>query len=143
MIAPDHDRRLELSVPHHLVEREAEQVPLLVTEPADPARQALEVNALPRCVQPSMQPFLLRKQLLGLGVGPVDVFRITGQRGPAEGSDALAEQRADVQRHEPLEIERVRDAGVLRHGADVVAVIEGRDSRLVEAEHCPYLSRHG
>ena len=57
-------------------------------------------------------------------VGRVDVGRIARERRPAERALALAEERPDVFGHEAGDIERVRDAAVLRLGADVVAVVE-------------------
>jgi hypothetical protein len=44
MVAADHDRRLELAAPHHLVEGEAGEVALPQPEPADARGQALEVD---------------------------------------------------------------------------------------------------
>ena len=43
-------------------------------------------------------------------VGRVDVGRISGERGPAERTLALAEERTDVLGHEPGDVERVVDA---------------------------------
>ena len=47
-------------------------------------------------------------------VGAGDVVRIAGQRRPAEGTDAAAEQRPDIGRHEARKIEGVRDADIRR-----------------------------
>ena len=69
---------------------------------------------------------VVRQQLLHLGVGAVDVLRVARQRRPAERADAAAEQRADVGRHEAGEVEGVGDALLLRHLADVVAVVDRR-----------------
>src|ERR1700751_4004775 len=55
MIAADDDRRLELTASHHLVERESEAVPVTEPHPADTRRQALELDALARHVEPMMQ----------------------------------------------------------------------------------------
>ena len=108
MIAADHDRRLQFAARDHLVEREAEPVALAEADPADARRQALEVDALARHVEPVVQMRVVGQQFLHLGVGLVDVFRIARQRGPAERPDAAAEQRADIGRHEAREVERVR-----------------------------------
>src|SRR3546814_4831260 len=80
---------------------------------------------------------------LDLGVGLVDVFRITGQRDPAERADATTEQRTHEGRHEAGERERVFAADVLRHLADVVAVVEGGDALRVEREHRFHVGFYG
>ena len=67
-----------------------------------------------------------REELLHLRVGLADVLGIARQRDPAERPLALAEERPDVRGHEAGEVERVRDAFVLRDLADVVAVVDGR-----------------
>src|SRR3546814_6608095 len=48
VVAADDDWRLQLASCHHLVEGEAEPVALAEAHPADPRREALERNALPR-----------------------------------------------------------------------------------------------
>ena len=97
---------------------------LAEADPADARRQALERDALARHVEPVVQVRVVGDQLLHLGVGAVDVLRIARERRPAERADAAAEQRADIGRHEAREIEGVLHALVLRHLADVVAVVE-------------------
>ena len=87
MIAADHDRRLQLARRHHLVEGEAEPVPVAEPDPADARRQALETDALARHVEPVVQMPVVRHQLLHLGVGPIDVLGIARQRRPAERAD--------------------------------------------------------
>ncbi len=81
-------------------------------------------------------------QFLHLGVGAVDVLGVAGERHPAEGTHAAAEQWPDISRDEAGEIEGVLDADVARHLADVVAVIDGGDARLVEGQHGAHLRRH-
>ena len=82
-----------------------------------------------------MQRRVVRQQLLHLGVGAIDVFRIARQRRPAERTDAAAEQRPDIGRHEARKIEGVLDAFFKRHLADVVAVVDDRNAHAVEIEH--------
>ena len=43
-------------------------------------------------------------------VGAVDVFRVAGERRPAKGTFALAEERPDVRRHEARVVKGIRDA---------------------------------
>ena len=110
----------------HLVEGQPQAMPLSQADPADARRQALEMNLRARHVEPVMQMRIVGNQFLDLGVGLVDVLRVARERHPAERSDAAAEQRPDVLRHEAREIEGSRDARIERDLADVVAVVEYR-----------------
>ena len=76
-----------------------------------------------------------RRQILHLGVGAVDVLRVARKRCPAERPDAAAEQRPDIGRHEAGEGEGVLETFLLRHLADVVAVIERRHAVVPESDH--------
>src|SRR5437764_11013043 len=132
MVAADHDRRLHLALPYHLVEGEADPRPLAESEPADPCRQALELDLLPRHVEPVVEMAVAGDQRLDLGVGAIDVLGLAGERAPAERPDAAAEERAYIGRHEAREVESVGDPLLFRHLADVVAVIESREARAME-----------
>jgi hypothetical protein len=110
-------------------------VPVAQPDPADARGQALERDALARHVEPLVQVGVVRKQLLHLLVGLVDVFRVARQRTPAERADALAEQRADIGRHEAGKREGVFQPLVLGDLADVVAVIERGDAGVPEVDH--------
>src|SRR3546814_10512110 len=61
---------------------------------------------------------------------------------PAEGTDAAAEERADIGGNEARKIERIVDALVLRDLADVVAIVGGRHARGLEVEHRANMHRH-
>ncbi len=102
----------ELAARDHFVEGEAQAMPLAQADPADARRQALKMNLRARHVEPVMQMRIIRNQFFDLRIGLVDVLGIARQRGPAERSDAAAEQRADVLRHEARKIEGVRDARI-------------------------------
>src|SRR3546814_10666363 len=54
---------------------------------------------------------------------------------PAERADTPAEQRPHVGGDEAGEVEGVAAAFVERHLADVVAVVERRDAKLLERQH--------
>src|SRR5262249_60129963 len=113
MVAADDDRRLELTPRHHLVEGEPDLGAVAEAEPADAGRQALELDPLPRHVEPGVEMAVGGKQLLHLGIGAVDVLGIARERAPAEGSDAAAEERTDISGDETGEIESVLDAHLL------------------------------
>ncbi len=135
MIAADHDRRLQLTARDHRIERQADPVAVAQTDPADPRRQPLKRDPLMRHVEPAVQMRVVRQQLLDLRVGLRDVVGIARERDPAERSDPAAEQRPDVRRHESRVRERVRKAGLERHLANVVAVVERRDAEAMKRDH--------
>ena len=126
-----------------LVEAHAGPGALAVAQPADARRQALERHALLGHADPARERLVLREELEHGLVGALDVRRITGQRHPAERALALAEQRPDEGGHEAREVEGVGDAGGLRLGADVVAVVEGDGAGRLEREHGPHVVGHG
>src|ERR1700677_10992 len=126
MIPADDDGRLQFARRDHLVECEAEAMPVAQTHPADARRQALELDPRTRHVEPIVQRWAVRHERLDLGVGPEDILRIARERGPTERPDATAEQRANISWHEAWEIEGVLDAFLERHLPNVVAVVDGR-----------------
>ena len=96
VVAPDHDRRLQLARGDHLVEAQPGEVALAVAEPANPRRQALELHLLAgQPIQRAMCSWSPNSSRIASSVR-VDVLGIAGQRHPAERPLALAEQRADV-----------------------------------------------
>src|SRR5689334_22870107 len=103
MVATDDDRRGDLAVPHHLVEREAKPMALAETDPANARRQALKRDPFACHVEPAMQVLIVWNQLLHLLIGAVDVLWVAAQCGPTEGPDSAAEERPDVGGHEARE----------------------------------------
>ena len=73
----------------------------------------------------------------------VDVFGIAGERDPAEGTGAGAEERANVFGHEAGDEEGVGAAGVEGEAADVVAVVEGDGAGALQGEHGVDVDDHG
>ena len=63
MIAANHNRRLQPSVPHHLVEEQSCTIALAITEPADSRRKPLKRNMLAGPGEPLVQPRVVGKQL--------------------------------------------------------------------------------
>src|SRR5436309_627437 len=109
MVAADYDRRLHLAARHHLVESQAQPMAIAETDPANTRRQALELDARLRHVEPVVQMLVVRHQLPDAFVGAVNVLRIAGERSPAERADATAEQRADIGWYEAGKVEGVGD----------------------------------
>jgi hypothetical protein len=68
-------------------------------------------------------------------VRDADVLGVAGERRPAERAAPDAELRADVRGHEAGEREGVRESGVGRALADVVAVVEGPRAAPLERDH--------
>src|SRR5579863_131655 len=94
--------------------------------PADARREALELDPLASHVEPVMQVAILRQQLAHALVGAVDVFRIAGEGSPPEGPEPAAKEAAHVGRDEAGESKGLLQALVVRHLAQVVAVVEHR-----------------
>ena len=113
-----------------------------VAEPADPGGQALEVDLLLRQPDPPGQRLVLREQLEDGPVGGRDVLRVAGQGGPAERALALAEQRADVGRHESGEVEGPGVPGQFGLTADRVAVVEDLGPLVEETDHGGHVRGH-
>ena len=126
MVAADDDGRLELAGAHHLVEGQSGAVALAQADPADARRQALEGDALAGHVEPAVQVRVAGKSSFILRSVRVYSSGSPDSADPAERPLAAAKERADVGRHETREGERVGDALVQRHLADVVAVVECR-----------------
>ncbi|MNV22437.1 hypothetical protein D3C71_1134080 [compost metagenome] len=77
MVTADDNRRLQLAVLDHFIEGKPKTMAVAKADPANTCRQALECDALARHVEPIVQMLVVRQQFLHLGVGLVDVFRIT------------------------------------------------------------------
>ena len=135
MIATDDDRRFDFAAPHQFVHGDAKLGALAITEPADARRQSLEMNSLFRQLHPARQNFVFRKKLERERVGARDVLRIAAERNPAERTFSFAKERADVFRNETGNIEGVFDAGFLRLGANVVAIIESDRAAFLQFQH--------
>ena len=133
---------LQLPARHHLVEGQPQAMAVTQSHPADARRQALELDALARHVEPVVQVRVVRQQLVHLGIGAVDVLRVARERDPAERADAAAEQRAHVGGHEAREGEGVLDPRIEGDLAQIVAVVEHRDALLLEGEHRLHVPRH-
>src|SRR5438067_1762118 len=107
----------------------------LVAEPADPGRQTLELDALAREPQPTVQVVVVGQRLHNRAVGAIDVLRFAAQRHPAEGPFALAEEGPDVGGNEPGDLKGVGDSRLDRLAAQVVAIVEGFNALAPEAQH--------
>ena len=76
MVAPDDDRRRDLPRPDELVEHEPRLRALAVAEPADPARQPLELDAFLRHADPAVECLVFREELENRLVRRLDVGRV-------------------------------------------------------------------
>src|SRR5258706_13350612 len=142
VVAADHDGSTELAPGHHLIEGQAEAMPVAQADPADARRQPLELDALGGHVEPVVQMWIVGNELTHFLVSAKDILRIPGQRHPPEGTDATAEQWPDILRHESRDLERVADALLQRNLTDVVAVVEGRYPAELEFQHGAHVRSH-
>src|SRR5437870_13635013 len=118
MIAADHDRRLDLSRLHEMVDSLAEESALTISQPADPRRQALKSHFLTREVDPSIQNFVLRKQLQNEIVCQRDVARVSRERDPAKRPAAFRKHRTDVCGNESWTVIGVLHTAFVSHRPD-------------------------
>src|SRR6266545_3606917 len=80
------------------------------TEPADASGKPLEGDKLRSQLEPLLEEPVVRKELTQHPVDCCDVLRVAGEHGPAEGTDASAEERPDIGRDEARVCERILDA---------------------------------
>ena len=73
MIASDHDRSLNFSGFHEMVDAFSEQCSLAVTEPADTGGQTLKANFLAGEMDPSVQDLVFGEKLENEVVGDFDI----------------------------------------------------------------------
>ena len=116
---------------------------LVVAQPANTCRQALELHVLLGGVEPVVQVLVVREELLERLVGDLDVLRVAGECCPAERAQALTEERADVGRDEARELEGALVAGLAGLVADGVAVVEDLGTLVLEFHHGLDLGGHG
>ncbi len=105
VVPADDDGRGDLALLDQVVDDGAEAGPLAVAEPADAGRQALELDLGPGLADPAGQGLVLGELLEDGLVRGVDVLRFAGERRPAEGPLAEAEQRPDVFGDEARDVE--------------------------------------
>src|SRR5580698_8539324 len=135
MVAPNDDRGGKLPRRHHLVECETQAMALTQTHPADPRRQSLKFDALARHVEPAVQMRIIGNELLDFLVRAVDILGIARESAPAERSDAAAEERPDVCRHETRKRKGILHSRIEGHLANVVAVVKSGHAAALTLEH--------
>ena len=108
---------------------------LAVAEPANTRWQSLKVNPVFRELHPARQNRVFRKEFERQSVGTGDVLGISTQSNPAEWTFSFAKERADILRNKTGNIVGVLDAGILGLGANVIAIIEGDGTALLQFQH--------
>ena len=142
MVPADDDRSTDFARLDQMVDHRAKTVPLAVAQPADPRGKPLELHLFLGLPDPSLQCLVLRKLPEHGFVRFVDIFRVSRQRGPAEGSLTGAEQRPDILRNKTRNIERLLHSSFLGLAADVVSVIKSPGPPLLELEHGFHVHGH-
>src|SRR5579875_3797586 len=135
MVAADYDGSLQFAAGDQTVERETEFIALAVAEPADARGQALIADTFPRKPDPACQNFVFGKHFQDELIGAMNVGRLSGKRGPTKWPAAFAEEGPDVCGHEAGKIVSVFYALLESERADVVTVVEGDRSQLLQCEH--------
>ena len=142
MITPDDDRSLQLTRSNHLVEAQPKTVPFAVTEPADARWQALESDAFASQLDPTVETLVVRELFKHRLVSGRDIGWVPRQRNPAERSEALAEQRANVGREKAGVVERPLEPTQFGLGPQAVAVVEHLGPGVHEPHHCLAMCGH-
>src|SRR5690348_453909 len=112
MIAPNHNRRADFTLRHHLVKTQSSLHAFAVTQPADAGRQPLELDLFSRQLQPTVEMFVFGEQFDDGAVGGINIFRVARKRHPPEWPFAFAEQRTNIGWHETGIIKSVLHAKV-------------------------------
>src|SRR5687768_15203533 len=142
MVTPYYYGSRDGAVGHQLVEAEARPVPLARSEPADASGEALEVNFLAGVRDPTLQTFVIRKELQDRIVGRRYVRLLARERGPPKRSLALAEERPDIRWHEPGVAVSTLEAAEPGLPAQGVAVVEDLGTLFLETHHRRAMSGH-
>ncbi len=142
MITANRYRRCDFAIGHHLVEGETDQIALAQAKPADAGRQALKLDVPARLVEPILDEGVVRQEFTDLLIGLANVLGIARERDPAERALALTEQRPDVGLDKARLVEGVFDAHVIRHLAQIVAVVDHDRAAFLVFEHGPHLPAH-
>src|SRR5581483_6073569 len=104
-------------------------------EPANSRRQTLELNALSRQGEPTLEMRILWKQLQRQRIGAIDVFGIARKGHPTKRPFAFAEQWPNVLRDKSRNVERVLDPGVERDRSHIVAIVERNRAATLHLQH--------
>src|SRR5688500_19018442 len=107
MIAADDDRRRDRPLADQLVDLEAEAGAVPVAEPEDARRQPLKLHPLAGQPNPAAQRLVMAEHLERRAVGHGDVLGVARERRPSEWALALTEERTNVLRDKPGNLERV------------------------------------
>src|ERR1700693_2194863 len=126
MVAADYDRSFKFTFGDEVVESQAELVEFAVAEPADAGWKSLKLHFFLRHLDPALEMLIFWEHLEHQLISSSDVGSFAGKRGPAERAFALAGKRANVGRNEAGKVVGVFDSGLVREGANVVGVVEGK-----------------
>src|ERR1700752_871859 len=129
MIPTDCNRRFQIPSLDEIVDRLPHLSPFAVTKPANARRQSLEMHAIARQTQPTIQRAIVRKHLECQIVRFANVFRISRKRHPSKRSFAFAEKRSNVFGNKARYLERIGASRIKRLLANVVAVVKRYCSR--------------
>src|SRR5260370_39740956 len=97
---------------------------------------------LARHTQPAVQLGVTRDHSLSLALVFKNVCGAAGERPPAERADATPKYRADISGYKAGIIKRICHTRLIRHLPEVVAVIDDRNTLMVELQHGAHLLRN-
>jgi hypothetical protein len=142
MVTPNDDRGFQLPLSDHLIKFQASSCAFAVAQPADTCGQTLKLHFVACHADPAVQVFIIREKGLYRRIRAVDIFRITRQRYPTEGSLALTKQRANVGRNKSRIVKRLLYASVKSPLTQVVAIVKYLCPTPLEGQHSFKVLRH-
>jgi len=129
---------------HHLIEGESQAMALPQSGPSNSRRQSLEMDSRNAPISSQLCKWgSAGDEFAHFGIGLVNVFRISRQRHPAEGTDAAAEQRPDVFRTKPGTSKAWATPASRATCLMLFSVVENRKSHLLESQQVLDVLRHG
>src|SRR6267378_4153243 len=136
MIATDGNRRFQISAFDQIVNSLAHLSSLTIPKPTDACRQSLEVHAIAREAQPTIECAVIGKEFKRKVVSFADIVRVAGKRHPAKWSLPFAEERPNVFGYEARNLKGIDATGIQRLLAYVIPTVESHGPGAFQGEHC-------
>jgi len=142
MVAANDDRGFDNAPGDKLVKLEARFDTFAIAEPANASRETLEGHLLAGHFEPAVEMFIFREEFHHGFVCAIDILGVAGEGYPAEGTFAIAKQRADIGRDKAGEIKGILNTIIKGALAEVVAVIKHLSAAALEFQHSFDVASH-
>ena len=142
MVASDNNGCLDRAFFHQVIDGQPKLGALAISEPADACRQALKLDALARQFNPASQAAILREKFEHQIVGDSDIRSLARKRNPPKRPASLAKKRTNIFRNESRKVVSILHATLKRERSNVVSVVKGDRSHLLQPQHAFHVLRH-